>query len=73
MKRLDIFKSEGGYRLALGIYNDCPVIDRSPWYETKDQAERAKNEAIAEDERQEKIKQLIEDGDIDGLEALNNK
>jgi len=73
MKRLDIFKSEGGYRLALGIYNDCPVIDRSPWYETKDQAERAKNEAIAEDERQEKIKQLIEDGDIDGLEVLNNK
>jgi len=34
MNQYDIFKSEGGYRVALNVHNDSPVIDQSPWFET---------------------------------------
>ncbi|SPF51151.1 hypothetical protein SBF1_50035 [Candidatus Desulfosporosinus infrequens] len=71
MKRLDIFKSEGGYRLALGIYNDSPVIDKSPWFETKEEAEKARREVIEEDEREAKIEQYIQDGNIEALENMD--
>ena len=70
MERFDIFKSEGGYRLALGIYNDSPVIDKSPWFETKEEAEKEKERVIAEAERQVKIEQYIQDGNIEALENM---
>ena len=52
MNRLDIFKSEGGYRLALGIWGDGPIISQSPWYKTKAAAEAAKKQIIAQEARQ---------------------
>ena len=70
MKKLDIFKSEGGYRLALGIYNDSPVIDNSPWYTTHEEAEKARAEFIDEEKRQRMIEKFIEDGDLDSLERM---
>lgn len=38
MKKYEIFKSEGGYRVCLRTYLDSPVISNSPWFETKEQA-----------------------------------
>lgn len=32
MKEYDIFKSEGGYRVCLGVYNDGPIMEHSPWF-----------------------------------------
>ena len=55
MNRLDIFKSEGGYRLALGIWGDGPIISQSPWYKTKAAAEAAKKQIIAQEARQAQV------------------
>lgn len=45
MKKYDVFKSQGGYGVALGIYLDCPVVGSIRWLETKEQAEEfAKNQ-----------------------------
>jgi len=44
MKQYDVFKSQGGYGVALGIYLDCPVIGSIRWFEEKEEAETfAKN------------------------------
>lgn len=44
MKKYDVFKSQGGYGVALGIYLDCPVVGSIRWFETKQGAEKyAKN------------------------------
>ena len=39
MERYDIFKSQGGYGVALGIYNGCPVVGSIRWFETRFKAE----------------------------------
>lgn len=38
MKQYDIYKSEGGYRVAAGIYLGCPNTDFCPWFARHDQA-----------------------------------
>ncbi len=35
MKTYDTFKSQGGYAVALGVYNDCPVIGSCRWFENE--------------------------------------
>ena len=44
MELYDVFKSEGGFRVAGAVYNDCPVMDRSPWFETREEADEAAKE-----------------------------
>jgi hypothetical protein len=39
MKRYDVFKSQGGYGIALGIYLDSPVVGTIRWFETKEEAD----------------------------------
>lgn len=51
MKLYEVFASEGGYRYAGAIWADGPVIDQSPWFETKDEAEEAAEKARARGER----------------------
>lgn len=41
MKLYEIFKSEGGYRVCCGLWNDNPIMDQSPWYETESLARDA--------------------------------
>ena len=38
MKKYDIFKSEGGYRVCLGLWGDNPVIKVCPWFEDEIEA-----------------------------------
>jgi len=70
MQRLDIFKSEGGFRIAGAVYNDSPVMDYSPWFETLAAAEKAKQQMIDKDNMEILISELVANGDIEKLEAL---
>lgn len=73
MKKYDIFASEGGYRLCLGVWNDGPILDSSPWFEEKDEAEKAKEAALREKEKFTRIEILIAARDIDALNALKKE
>jgi hypothetical protein len=43
MKKYDVFKSQGGYAVAVGVYLDCPVVGICPWFQGEsDAAEYAK-------------------------------
>jgi len=35
MERFDVFRSEGGWRVALSVVGENPVMDNSPWFETE--------------------------------------
>lgn len=48
MKLFDIYKSEGGYRVACITRCDCPVTNSSPWFKTKDKAEAYREKQIKE-------------------------
>jgi hypothetical protein len=54
MRKYDVFKSQGGYGVALGIYNNCPVVGTIRWLPTEPEAmayadnKRAYDEAYAE-------------------------
>lgn len=70
MNRLNIFSSEGGYRLCLATWGNNPIIKESPWYPTKAAAEAAKKQVIAQEARQARIEELLAAGDIAALNAL---
>ena len=40
MKVGEIFESEGGYRVCGGIWMDSWIISQSPWFKTKEEAEK---------------------------------
>lgn len=44
MEQYDVFPSEGGYRVCLGIHNNNPVIDKCPWFKTKSGAKAVARE-----------------------------
>ena len=48
MRQYDVYKSEGGYRVACDTYLDCPVTDSSPWFKTKSEAEAYRDKRIKE-------------------------
>ena len=39
MEKYDVFKSQGGYGVALGIYLESPVVGSIRWFESKEDAE----------------------------------
>ena len=41
MKKYEVFRSEGGYRVAADIVFGGPVIENCPWYENKKAATAA--------------------------------
>lgn len=49
MEKYEVFASEGGYRVALGIYGGNPIIDQSPWFETKEEAEEKARDVFFDD------------------------
>ena len=73
MKQGDIYKSEGGYRVAWAMWGDGPVITNSPWYATYEEAEQAIRERQAANERQAAIDKAIQDGDLRALEKIDPK
>jgi len=47
MEKYDVFKSQGGYGVAMGVYLDCPVVGSIRWFETESQAnEYSKNKKV---------------------------
>lgn len=44
MKTYDIFISEGGYRVCGATWNDGPIMENSPWFETEEEAKAAAQE-----------------------------
>ena len=46
MKRYDIYKSEGGYRVAAYVYHDGPVVGASPWFSDKAKAVEYRDKCI---------------------------
>lgn len=50
MERFDIYKSEGGYRVAEGVHCDCPVINLdTPWFAEKGKAEEYRVKCIRDE------------------------
>ena len=49
MKKYEVFASEGGYRVALGIWGGNPIIDQSPWFKTREEAEEKARDAFFDD------------------------
>lgn len=50
MKKYDIFKSEGGYRVCLALWGDDPVISRCPWCKTLAGAKAVSRDAKFDDD-----------------------
>ena len=40
MKKFEMFESEGGVRVCIGLYGGNPIIDQCPWFETREAAEK---------------------------------
>lgn len=49
MKVYDVFRSEGGYRVCGAIWAGGPVIDSSPWFPTREEAEEGVQKMKQED------------------------
>ena len=62
MNKYDLFKSEGGYRVYLGVWSGSPVVS-CPWFETKEETEelviRLKKEEESEADVDAAIEELI--------------
>lgn len=41
MQKFEIFRSEGGYRVCYGVHAGSPILDQSPWFATRAEAEDA--------------------------------
>lgn len=39
-----VFRSEGGWRVCCGVWAGGPIIDQSPWFKTREEAEREAEE-----------------------------
>lgn len=49
MNQYDIYKSEGGFRVAAEVCNGCPVTKSSPWFRRKSVAAMWRTHQIARD------------------------
>ena len=63
MNKYDVFSSEGGYRVCLGVWGGSPVVSNCPWFETKEETEelviRLKKEEESEADVDAAIEELI--------------
>lgn len=67
MKENQIYKSEGGYRVAFGVWGDSPIVDSSPWFETLDAARIAREKRRLENMKSAEIDKETRTGSIDDL------
>jgi len=76
MEKYDVFTSEGGYRVAIGIYLDSPVMDTCPWFKDHETAEKYSALAKKYDDLNAKIIDRIEkslDPDDTDVEMWNKE
>lgn len=63
METMEIYASEGGFRVAWAIWAGSPVINcNTPWYETREQAQAAIEQRRREAEKQSEIDDVISAG-----------
>ena len=78
MGKYEIYNSEGGYRVAVAVYHDCPVVGTSPWFDDKAKAAEYRDKCIRgeieqlHDMREEYPKSVI-DAEISALCALTQR
>lgn len=53
-----VFRSEGGFRVCGGVWAGSPIIKQSPWFATREEAERASAEMIARRAENERLDRL---------------
>ena len=53
-----IFRSEGGFRVCGGVWAGGPIIKKSPWFATREEAERVAAEMIARRAENERLDRL---------------
>jgi len=70
MKHYDVFKSQGGYGVALGIYLDSPVMGSIRWFETKQEAETFSENQKAYDKAYAEFEEKLEFLSQDEIENL---
>lgn len=70
MKHYDVFKSQGGYGVALGIYNDCPVMGSVRWFENKEQAETYANNKKAYDKAYAEFEEKMQYMTLEEIEKM---
>lgn len=51
MKKYEIYRSEGGFRVAANVYLGCPVVGSSPWFANKGLAMSWRNSRIEQDKK----------------------
>ena len=68
MKKYDVFKSQNGYAVALGVYNDSPVMGQCILFETKEKAEEySKNRKTYDKAYSEWEEKMAESGGSENL------
>ena len=73
MKYGDVFKSECGYRAALSIYLDGPVIRNCPWFETEEEALECVRRDVYKNEVKQKYHIDLENKQIIIEESVNEE
>ena len=73
MKYGEVFKSEGGYRAALSIYLDGPVIRNCPWFETEEEAIECVRHDIYKNEVKQRYHIDLENKQIIIEESVNEE
>ena len=53
-----IFRSEGGFRVCGGVHAGGPTLSSSPWFATREEAERVAAEMIARRAENERLDRL---------------
>ena len=53
-----VFRSEGGFRVCGGVWAGGPIIHQSPWFATREEAERVAAEMIARRAENERLDRL---------------
>jgi hypothetical protein len=71
MKKYDVFKSQGGYGVALGIYLDSPVVGSIRWFAEKADAEEYAKNKKRYDEEYAKWEEKIKHMSMEDAEKIN--
>lgn len=53
-----VFRSEGGFRVCGGVHAGGPILSSSPWFATREEAERVAAEMIARRAENERLDRL---------------
>ncbi|MDR0469430.1 MAG: hypothetical protein LBH09_05600 [Peptococcaceae bacterium] len=66
--QFDIYESDGGFRIAYDVYLDEPVTESSPWFKTRESAEKHVALYKEREELNLRIKEITSYSDYDDIE-----